>query len=55
MHKLGLSAGKEASMEDFDRYIKMFANDLSEEQAKMIGDLFMNYVPPPDSIEDELQ
>jgi hypothetical protein len=55
MHKLGLSAGKEASTEDFDRYIKMFANDLSEEQAKMIGDLFMNYVPPPDSIEDELQ
>jgi hypothetical protein len=55
MCKLGLSTGKEASTEDFDRYIKMFIDGLSEEQAKMVGDLFMNYVPPLDSVEEEVQ
>jgi hypothetical protein len=55
MRKLGLSVGKEAFTEDFDRYIRMFADGLSEEQAKMIGDLFMNYVPPLDSVEEEVQ
>jgi hypothetical protein len=55
MRNLGLTVGTETSLEDFDRYIKIFMDGLLEEQAMMITGLYMNYVPPPDSVEEVVQ
>jgi hypothetical protein len=52
MHKLGLlQAQNEIESVDFDRYIKLFAKGLSEAQAQIIKELFMDHVLSPELAE----
>jgi hypothetical protein len=45
MWNLGLTHGSEVESEDYDRYIKLVCDGLSEQQVKWIGELFMQSVP----------
>jgi hypothetical protein len=45
MRKLGLTQGAEVESEDYNRYIKLFCDGLSQQQVKWIGELFMQSVP----------
>ncbi|OEL37854.1 hypothetical protein BAE44_0001127 [Dichanthelium oligosanthes] len=45
MRKLGLSGDSQLESGDFDRYIQMFKNGLTEEQTKLISELFVCSVP----------
>jgi hypothetical protein len=48
MRKLGLlQAQNKIESANFDDYIKLFAEGLSESQAQMINDMFMDHVPVP--------
>ncbi|OEL17370.1 hypothetical protein BAE44_0021611 [Dichanthelium oligosanthes] len=47
MHKMGLSGHSQLESSDFDRYVKIFKNGLSEEQVKQIRELFSSSVPAP--------
>jgi hypothetical protein len=47
MRKLGLLSTAEVVPDDLERYSKLFAKGLSEEQVLMIQDLFMHRVPEP--------
>jgi hypothetical protein len=48
MCKLDLLSREEMGLEDFDRYTKLFIDGLTEEQTKIIVELFMDYVPSPE-------
>ncbi|OEL22976.1 hypothetical protein BAE44_0016005, partial [Dichanthelium oligosanthes] len=45
MRKLRLSGEAQLETANFDRYIQLFQNGLSEDQTKLIGDLFVCSVP----------
>jgi hypothetical protein len=47
--KLDLLPREEMRAEDFDKYTQLFFNGLSEEQAKIISELFMDYTPVPEA------
>jgi hypothetical protein len=51
MRKLGLLPKKEMGPEDFDKYTQLFLDGLTEEQTKIINELFMDYVPTPEPVE----
>jgi hypothetical protein len=40
MRKLGLATGAHVDTTDYDRYLQLFSNGLSEEQTRHIDDLF---------------
>jgi hypothetical protein len=45
MRKLGLLPFFKFTADNLDRYAKLFTEGLSEEQVRMIQDLFMQHVP----------
>jgi hypothetical protein len=49
MHKPGLLPWEEMRMEDIDKYTQLFFDGLSEEQVRIIGELFMDYTPPSEA------
>jgi hypothetical protein len=52
MRKLGLATSSSVEHQDFDRYIATFAEGLSEEQARLIEEVFLDNVPAPDQVEE---
>jgi hypothetical protein len=44
MRKLGLTTNAHVESSDFDRYVNIFKDDLTEEQVEMIRELFVNRV-----------
>jgi hypothetical protein len=52
MRKLDLLPREEMRSEDFDKYTQLFLEGLTEEQSKIIGELFMDYVSVPKVVED---
>jgi hypothetical protein len=54
MWKLGLSSNEHIETEDFSAYINLFRDGLSEDQARMIDELFMDKPPSPlDDVTEE--
>jgi hypothetical protein len=51
MKKLGLITGEHVESDEFNQYIKLFHDGLSEDQEKMIDELFMNKVPAQPEVE----
>jgi hypothetical protein len=51
MKKLGLITGEHVESDEFNQYIKQFRDGLSEDQEKMIDELFMNKVPAQPEVE----
>jgi hypothetical protein len=47
MKRLGLVAEQHVESDDFNTYINLFRDGLSEEQARIIDDLFMDKPPVP--------
>jgi hypothetical protein len=47
MKRLGLVAEQHVESDDFNTYINLFRDGLSEEQARIIDDLFMDKPPMP--------
>jgi hypothetical protein len=47
MKRLGLVAGQHVKSDDFNTYINLFWDGMSEEQAHIIDDLFMDKPPAP--------
>jgi hypothetical protein len=47
MKRLGLVAEQHVESDDFNTYINLFRDGLSEEQARIIDDLFMDKPPAP--------
>jgi hypothetical protein len=46
MQKLGLMAKDQLTDESFNKLVKMFNDDLSENQVEKIAEIFMAHVPP---------
>jgi hypothetical protein len=54
MWKLGLASNEHIETEDFSAYINLFRDGLSEDQARMIDELFMDKPPSPlDDVTEE--
>jgi hypothetical protein len=54
MKKLGLLSDGKVDTPSFDRYVKLFADNLSEQQAKLIAGLFTPHLPVLDEgVQDE--
>jgi hypothetical protein len=47
MERLGLVARQHVESDDFNTYINLFRDGMSEEQAHIIDDLFMDKPPAP--------
>jgi hypothetical protein len=53
MRKLGLLLPREEMRsEDFDQYTQLFLDGLTEEQTKIIGELFIDFVVAPELVEE---
>jgi hypothetical protein len=53
MRKLGLLLPREEMRsEDFDQYTQLFLDGLTEEQTKIIGELFIDFVAAPELVEE---
>jgi hypothetical protein len=53
MRKLGLFSSGVEEVQGFKRYVNMFVDGLTEEQAHIIDELFMCHVPLSEPVRDE--
>jgi hypothetical protein len=48
MQKLGLAEAEHVESSDFNRYLDLFRDGLTDAHVQLIRELFLNRVPPPE-------